>query len=140
MCASPLEILMLPETPSYVGAVDVAVIKPVRRVAAARRRRRHRCTPPSSPLPHPPPLEIQQRCHRPTTLAIVVVEIQRRRRRQTRKTQRLSPLSSLKFNDAAAAKLERPNDCLHRRLRDSAFPVQKMAAWYQNGWQFSLHS
>jgi len=25
----------------------------------------------------------------------------------------------LKFNDAAATKLERPNDCLHRRLRDS---------------------
>jgi hypothetical protein len=26
----------------------------------------------------------------------------------------------LKFNDAAAAKLERPNDCRHRRLRAAA--------------------
>jgi len=60
MCASPLEILMLPEAPSYVGAVDVAVIKPVRQVAATRRRRRHRCTPPSSPLPHPPPPPLPQ--------------------------------------------------------------------------------
>ena len=76
MVASPLEILMLPETPSYVGAVDVAVIKPVRRVAAV--------------------VDLE---------SILILPPSRQ----------LSPLSSSRFNDAAAAKLERPNDC--RRCR-----------------------